>query len=183
LIHSYQCILADPPYHFDTYSSKGQGRSPSQHYSTMTVPEIAALPVGDLAASDAWLFLWVSFPHLPYGLQLIEAWGFKYSGSAFCWVKPNQTKPGWFMGLGHTTRKNAEVCLLGRRGSPHRNAKNVRELIVAPRRQHSRKPDEAYDRIERFCSGPYVELWARQNRPGWAAWGDEVGLFNDGAKA
>jgi N6-adenosine-specific RNA methylase IME4 len=81
------------------------------------------------------------------------------------------------MGNGFTTRKNAELCLLGRRGKPRRNSKGVRELIVSPRRKHSQKPDEQYARIEHFCSGPYLELFARQRRPGWTAWGDELDKF------
>ena len=127
----------------------------------MSFDEIAALPVCELAADDCWLFLWTPTPHLPLGLRLIESWGFRYSGTAFCWVKLNKSGAGFFTGRGFTTRKNIEICLLGRRGSPRRNAKDVRELIVAPRRQHSRKPDEQYERILRFCDGRYLELFAR----------------------
>lgn len=81
------------------------------------------------------------------------------------------------MGGGYGTRKNAEICWLGRRGNPKRRSRDVRELIVAPRREHSRKPDEQYGRIERLCAGPYLELFARQQRPGWIALGDEVNKF------
>ena len=83
------------------------------------------------------------------------------------------------VGLGLTTRKNAEFCLLGRRGSCRRNSKSVREIILSPVRQHSRKPDEVYDRIEEYCDGPYLELFARQERPGWTAWGNETTKFNE----
>ena len=170
-------ILADPPWKFVTYSERGQGRSASRHYKVMTFEEIALLPVHDVAASDAWLFLWVPGPHVPLGLQLIERWSFRYSGFGFVWAKQNPSGVGWHMGNGFTTRKNAEVCLLGRRGKPQRNSKGVRELIVSPRRKHSQKPDEQYARIEHFCSGPYLELFARQRRPGWTAWGDELDKF------
>ena len=78
------------------------------------------------------------------------------------------------VGLGLTTRKNAEFCLLGRRGNARRLAKDVREVVLAPVREHSRKPDEAYARVERYCAGPYLELFARQRRPGWDSWGDEL---------
>jgi N6-adenosine-specific RNA methylase IME4 len=97
------------------------------------------------------------------------------------WVKTNKKKPGFFMGAGYTTRKNVEISWLGRRGNPRRLSKSVRELIIAPRREHSRKPDEVYGRIEQFCAGPYVELFARQQRPGWLVWGDQVDRFNGGS--
>ena len=84
------------------------------------------------------------------------------------------------MGNGYGTRQNSEICWLGRRGSPRRKAKDVRELIIAQRREHSRKPDEQYERIEALCAGPYVELFARQRRPGWTAWGDQIDHFKGG---
>jgi N6-adenosine-specific RNA methylase IME4 len=170
----FGAILADPPWKYVTYSERGQERSASRHYKVMPFEEIAALPVRDLAALNAWLFLWVPGPHLPFGFQLIERWGFRYSGLGFVWAKQNPSGVGWHMGNGHTTRKNAELCLLGRRGKARRNSKGVRELIVSPRRKHSQKPDEQYERIERLVDGPYLELFARQRRSGWVAWGDEV---------
>jgi N6-adenosine-specific RNA methylase IME4 len=173
----FGAVLADPPWKYVTYSERGQGRSASRHYQVMTFEEIASLPVRDVAASDAWLFLWVPGPHLPFGLQLIECWGFRYSGKAFAWAKQNPSGVGWHMGTGFTTRKNTEDCLLGRRGRPPIKAHDVRELIVAPRRKHSQKPDEQYARIERLVGGPYVELFARQHRPGWHCWGNETDKF------
>jgi len=173
----FGAILADPPWKYVTYSERGQGRSASRHYEVMMFEEIATLPVRDVAAPDAWLFLWVPGPHLPFGLQLIERWGFRYSGKAFAWAKQNPSGVGWHMGTGFTTRKNTEDCLLGRRGRPPIKAHDVRELIVSPRRKHSQKPDEQYGRIERLVDGPYLELFARQPRPNWVAWGDEVDKF------
>jgi N6-adenosine-specific RNA methylase IME4 len=101
--------------------------------------------------------------------------GFKFSGTALVWAKRNKKGTGWFMSTGCGTRKNAEVCRLGRRGSPQRKSKGVRKLIVAPLREHSQKPDEVYRRIEALCDGPYVELFARQQWPNWTCVGDEVG--------
>ena len=101
-----------------------------------------------------------------------------FSGAAFTWVKQNKKSTGWFMGCGYGTRHNIEICWLGRRGKPKRLSKGVRELIVAPRREHSRKPDEQYERIEGLCPGPYVELFARQRWPGWYAWGNELERFD-----
>ncbi len=86
-------------------------------------------------------------------------------------------KPGTFLPV-KTTRANIELCWLGRRGNPIRLDKGVRELIVAPRREHSRKPDEVFERIERYCAGPYLDLFARQRRPGWTVWGDQVDKFS-----
>ena len=109
----------------------------------------------------------------------MRAWGFTFVSRAFCWVKLNKSGVGWFMGGGHTTRKNPEDCWLGKRGKPKRKSASVRELIVAPVREHSRKPDEVYQWIEEYCAGPYCELFARQRWPGWDSWGDEVTKFNN----
>lgn len=98
-------LLADPAYHFRTYSKKGQGRSPSQHYRDMSIDELAKLPVADIAAPDCWLFQWIPDPHLPQGLELMRAWGFKFSGKAFTWCKLNPSGKGWHFGLGFTTGK------------------------------------------------------------------------------
>jgi N6-adenosine-specific RNA methylase IME4 len=156
-----------------------------RHYKTMTLADLIALPVGGLAADDAWLFLWSTGPHLPQALFLMSQWGFSYSGIAFCWAKLNKRSPLLFytptsfhVGMGYTTRKNVELCLLGRRGHPKRLRNDVRELIVAPRREHSRKPDEFYDRLRAFAPGPYLDMFARQIRPGFDCWGDEVEKFN-----
>src|SRR5262245_44503369 len=162
----FGAILADPPWKYVTYSERGQGRSASQHYGVMTFEEIATLPVRDVAAPDAWLFLWVPSPHLPFGLQLIERWGFRYSGKAFAWAKQNPSGVGWHMGTGFTTRKNSEDCLLGRRGRPPIKAHDVRELIVAPRRKHSQKPDEQYAR-NRAPGRQALPRAVRTSTPSW----------------
>jgi N6-adenosine-specific RNA methylase IME4 len=181
-------ILADPPWRFVARSPKGLGRSPDRHYQTMTLDEIKGLPVGDLAARDCWLFMWVTGPMLPTAFEIATAWGFRYSSRAFVWIKLNprlaRCAPFFYdaqadlaTGQGYTTRKNAEDCLLFRRGQPKRLARDIREVIVSPRREHSRKPDEAHERIERFATGPYCELFARQRRCNWAAWGNQVDRF------
>lgn len=168
----YRVILADPPWMFAAGTS---GRP--QHYGRMTDRELARLPVEDLAHPDGcWLFLWTTSPKIFHAQRIAEAWGFRYSGRAFVWVKT--TPDGLHMGQGYTTRKNAEDCLLFRRGAPKRTAKDVHEVIISPVREHSRKPDEAYGRIERFAAGPYLELFARQEHLGWTAWGDQVGRFS-----
>jgi N6-adenosine-specific RNA methylase IME4 len=171
-------ILADAAWREDTWSAKGQGRSPSRKYDCMSVDEIAALPVASIAARDCRLFLWTPAQHLANAIAVMKAWGFAYSSTAFVWVKTTQDGVGYRAGQGRTTRKGTEICLLGKRGRLQRKTRGVDELIVAPRREHSRKPDEQYARIEQFCAGPYVELFARQRWPGWIVWGHEVGLFS-----
>ena len=146
--------------------------------------EILALPVTDVAADDAVLFLWVTWPTLLQATALIEAWGFAYKTCAFCWVKAKATQIDLFrddmdgqVGLGYWTRANSEGCLLATKGKPKRLNADVRQAILEPRREHSRKPDCTYQRIERLVAGPYLELFARTQRPGWTAWGNEVGKF------
>ena len=103
--------------------------------------------------------------------------GFAFSGSAFAWAKRTKLNTAWHFGNGYTTRHNAEICWLGRRGSPRRKSAAVRELVVAPVREHSHKPDEVYTRIEQLTDGPYLDIFARQQRPGWTCWGDEANKF------
>lgn len=190
---AFGVILADCPWHFKSYAASTNpktDRHVERHYRTMTPAEIKSLPVQDYCAkSGCHLFLWTTGPTLPQALDTMKAWGFKYSGMGFVWVKlkashnPHQlrftpTASGDFhVGLGFTTRKNVEFCLLGRRGNCRRNAKDIRELIIAPRREHSRKPDETRERIERYTDGPYLELFGRSSRPGWTILGDEVDKF------
>jgi len=182
----FPVIYADPPWTFKTRSAKGLDGRP-QHYPRMSMADIVELPVLDVAADDCWLFLWTTGPHLPQALRVMTAWDFHYSGIGFVWIKTNKNAPSplintdtdLFMGGGYTTRKNAEICFLGRRGQPKRLSRSVREVLISKRREHSRKPDEFYDRIEQFAAGPYLELFARQTRPGWSAWGNETTKFNN----
>lgn len=182
----FKVIYADPPWDFKTRSVKGLDGRP-QHYPRMSLKEIKAMPVADSCDRDCWLFLWTTGPHLRQAFDVIDAWGFKYSGMGFTWIKLNRkatalfiTLADLFMGGGYTTRKNAEFCLLARRGKPKRIGKNVREVLISPVREHSRKPDEFYGRIEQFAEGPYLELFSRTSAPGWSAWGNDVDKFKIG---
>jgi N6-adenosine-specific RNA methylase IME4 len=174
--HQFRCVLADPPWTHENWSDKGNTRiSAKRIYPVMALGDIAALPVRSVCDIDCWLFLWAVGSMLPQALYIMRAWGFVYSSVGFTWAKLNRSGRGYFMGGGKTTRKNAEWCLLGRRGSPAINNHGVAELIVAPVREHSRKPDEQYERIERFCDGPRLELFARGRcRAGWRCWGNEA---------
>jgi|SRR6185503_201192 len=194
--NGYRCILLDPPTRF-VAGTKGR----PQHYKRMTDADIAALPVADLLHPDgAWVFLWVTSPkfYAPPGSKkqwspdkMVRAWGARYSGRFAVWVKlkrsfaqthDNDTfmnfRTDLHTGMGFTSRKNAEDLLLFRTGMPERVARDVHEIIISPAREHSRKPDEAFRRIERYCPGPRVELFARESRQGWDCWGDEVGMFD-----
>jgi N6-adenosine-specific RNA methylase IME4 len=107
----------------------------------------------------------------------------EYKTCAFSWLKADPYRlfadePAVYMGLGYWTRANTEACLLGTRGKKKRRDNSVRQGIIAPKRQHSRKPDEIHSRIERLVSGPYLELFARQQRPGWTVWGNETDKFS-----
>ena len=180
----FACIHADVPWQFAAWSKAGEQRSAQQHYSCMSFADISRLPVLRHAAPDCHLFFWVTGPMLVIGAQLriMRAWGFEPTSMAFVWVKQNRKNPDPFMGLGHTTRQNAEYCLLGRRGSPERLSKSVRQIIMSPVREHSRKPDEVYSRIEKYCAGPRLDLFGRQSRAGWTVVGDEKEKF-DGKRA
>jgi N6-adenosine-specific RNA methylase IME4 len=173
---TFKTILADPPWNFVTRSAKGKGRSADRYYLCMSIDAIKALPVAGLAADDCTLFLWATFPHLVQALTVIEAWGFTYKSGAV-WAKPTRNGQGWAMGCGYWWRGNPELLLPATRGRPKRVDRGQLALIVAPRREHSRKPDEAYERIERLVAGPYLELFARHTRPGWATWGLEKEKF------
>jgi N6-adenosine-specific RNA methylase IME4 len=188
----YGAILADPPWRFRTWDNReaikrignGTNVSAATHYDTMDVAAIRALPLRELAATDCSLFLWVTWPNLLDGLSVLDAWGFTYKTCAFAWTKAHAGQLEMFeetisdqMGLGYWTRANTETCLLATRGKPKRLNADVRQAIIEPRRQHSRKPDCVHGRIERLVAGPYLELFARQQRSGWDCWGNETDKF------
>ena len=195
-LRNFGVILADPPWSFKSYTAlqmqnPESGRHVERHYDTMSLDDIKALPIASLAApTGCHLFLWATGPCLPQAFEVMEAWGFKYSSVAFTWAKLKRSHVSeqmnalhtidsdFHVGLGLTTRKNCEFCLLGRRGNARRNAKDVRELLIAPVREHSRKPDEAHRRIERYADGPYLELFGREQRQNWTVRGDQAVKFN-----
>ena len=171
----YSIIYADPPWAYRTYSKKGQGRSAESHYPTMCIEDIKALPVGELAAKDCALFLWITFPCLCEALEVLTAWGFSYKTVAFVWVKQNRRNDDLFTGMGYWTRANSEICILATKGHPKRVDAGVRQVILSHIEEHSKKPDEARERIVRLMGDlPRVELFARQSPEGWDVWGNEV---------
>jgi N6-adenosine-specific RNA methylase IME4 len=174
-MQKYNIILADPPWHYNFKNRKGlSDEAKARLYNTMSGSEIKALPVNEIRAEDSVLFLWTINSELPLALEVMQAWGFEYKTVAFTWVKT--TKRGvYHFGGGNWTRSNPELCLLGTHGHPHRVSASVRNLVVSPVREHSRKPDEVRDRIVELVGDlPRVELFARQRVEGWDSWGNEV---------
>lgn len=181
-------------------------REAEDHYPTMSVAEMAALPVGEMMARDSAIAMWVVGSHCDAAIELAAAWGFSYTTDLLCWLKQKLIDaqqadlftgdiPPPRMSMGYYTRKQKEDCWLFTRGRGLPvMAHDVRQVIVAPSAGHSRKPAEQYDRIERLFGGcelgadlpaealPRIELFARNTRPGWACWGNEVGKF-DAAQA
>jgi N6-adenosine-specific RNA methylase IME4 len=183
----FACILADVPSRFRSNSIAKPGRNALRHYACHSMETIATLPIADVAARDALLFFWTTGPLISIGahIPVIRAWGFEPTAMGFVWVKLNPrasttqfTERDLFFGPGLTTRKNGEYVVLCRRGRPGRIAKDVFEIILAPRRESGRKPDEVYRRIERYCAGPRLDLFGRESRRGWTVWGDESSKFD-----
>lgn len=185
----YHVITADPPWKYQKRPGlrqaiergPGRGGTAEQHYPTMTNEEIAALPVGDLAAHDAHLFLWVTNPGMFGGRfssitpkQIAEAWGFQYQ-TLLTWVKTTKAGSPMGGGMGWYFRGCTEHVLYATRGKasipPHKRLPNV---ILAPRGRHSAKPIEFVRLVEAVTDGPRLELFAREVQPGWDAWGNEV---------
>ncbi len=183
----YGIIYADPPWRYDRKHGSGVAEN---HYPTMSIEEICALPVSELAAKDSTLFLWATFPQLNEAFRVIDAWGFKYKTIAFQWIKLNRNvqldnftiltvkdilHKSCFFGLGRWTRGNTECCLLATKGKPKRINAGVGQLIFSPIEKHSKKPLEARKKIKELmgeCNS--IELFARESVDGWDCWGDEV---------
>lgn len=165
----FGAIVADPPWSFSTYANDNVAPARGeQPYPVMSLDDIKAMQVASVAAPNALLFMWTVSHLQAEAIDVGRAWGFKPVSVAFVWDKGR-------MGMGYWTRQEVEICHLFKRGSPRRLSKGVRSLIRAPRREHSRKPDEVYGRVESLVAGPYLELFARQAWPGWSAWGNEAG--------
>jgi len=175
---SFSLIEADPCW---AYSNQGGRGAADKHYQTMSLAELIALPVEKLAAPDAVLFLWATWPTLPDAFALMKAWSFEYKNCGLLWAKTNKVASTPFVGLGHWTRGNSEPCLFGVRGKPKRVDAAVQQLLVddllvAPVGEHSAKPIEAKERMLRLVGEdvPAIELFARSKHPAFESWGLEV---------
>jgi N6-adenosine-specific RNA methylase IME4 len=171
----FQLLVADPPWSFASFSEKGQGKSPSCHYTTMQFDAIRRLRIQTIAARDAGLALWVYGPMLPKAIELMKHWGFDYKSDLITWVKTTSAGKLAF-GTGYYTRKGTEQLLYGTRGRGLKVVdRSIRQCLLAPRHEHSRKPDEVAKALEQLF-GPVhrIELFARRMRAGWTCWGNEL---------
>jgi N6-adenosine-specific RNA methylase IME4 len=171
----FSTVLADPPWRFTNRTGKvAPEHRRLDRYDTMSFDEIKALPVEDSLAKNAHLYLWVPNALLPEGMEVMKAWGFRYV-SNIVWAKRRKDGGPDGRGVGFYFRNVSELILFGVRGSmrtlpPARSQVN---MIESRKREHSRKPDEQYELIERCSPGPYLEMFARYKRKNWEAWGNE----------
>ncbi len=171
---SYQIVYADPPWEYKDKANAGK-RGACHKYNVLSTTEICALNVPSICAPNCLLALWWVAPMPADALRVVEAWGFTLKTmKGFTWRKLT-TRGLEHFGMGHWTRANTEDCLFATRGKPTRKDCGVRQVINAIRREHSKKPDEARDRLVQMLGDvPRIELFARTKSPGWDAWGDEV---------
>ena len=157
-------IYVDPPWQ---YGNQGTRACTDDNYVTMTIEDIASLPVGELAAKDAHLHLWTTNAFLFECQRLFDAWGFEYK-SMLVWCKPQ-------MGIGNYWRVSHEILLLGVRGNVKSfNDHSMMSYVIADRTKHSAKPEEVRKMIERASPGPYLEMFGRRTATGWTVWGNEI---------
>jgi N6-adenosine-specific RNA methylase IME4 len=173
----FNIILLDPAWKYNARKNEGTkfGKGVDGHYGTMTIKQISELPIGELASENCAMFMWCTFPQLDEQIQLFKKWGFDYKTVAFTWVKTNPRNNKPFFGIGYYAKSNAEVCLLGIKGKMKPVSNSVSSIIISPRQEHSRKPDEARNRIiQLFGDIPRIELFARQRCDGWTCLGNEL---------
>ena len=173
----YNIIYADPPWKYNSranHKTKFRGGAEG-HYKLMSMEEIKALPIKELADENCVLFLWVTFPYLKEQIKLFDYWGFDYKTLGFSWIKLNKKNKKPFFGVGFYAKSNCEVCLMGIKGKMKPISNKVSSCVISERREHSRKPDEVREKIvELFGDIPRIELFARQKADGWDVWGNEV---------
>jgi N6-adenosine-specific RNA methylase IME4 len=173
----FKTVLADPPWQFQNRTGKmAPEHKRLSRYQTMPLDELRKLPVSDIADDTAHLYLWVPNALLLDGLQLLTAWGFQYKTN-LVWHKVRKDGGSDGRGVGFYFRNVTEMVLFGVRGKNARTLAPGRRqvnLLATQKREHSRKPDEAYTLIEQCSPGPYLELFARGARAGWTSWGNQA---------
>ncbi len=179
--HKFSTILADPPWQFTNRTGKmAPEHKRLARYETLPLEKICQIPVSVAADSPAHLYLWIPNAMLPDGLEVMRAWGFTYK-SNIIWHKVRKDGGPDGRGVGFYFRNTTEMILFGIRGkfartlAPGRRQVNI---IRTQKQEHSRKPDELYDIIERCSSGPYLELFARGPRPKWSSWGNQAQSYD-----
>lgn len=160
---SYGVVVADPPWQYDNRATRGAAED---HYPTMTLDELRALPAGAWAAPQSHLYLWTTNGFLREAFTILDAWGFTYK-TTLVWVKPQ-------IGMGNYFRSSTEYVLFGVKGSLRTLDSNQRNWFEAPRGRHSKKPGCFFDLVEKCSAGPYLEMFAREKRLGWDVWGNEA---------
>lgn len=172
----YNIIYADPPWKYWAWNEESENgsRNATDHYETMSLDDLKALPIDQIADKNCALLIWITNPLLPEGLELVKAWGFEYKTVAFSWMKTHQNG-ALYCGIGHYTRHGMELCILAVRGALKRQDTTVYQVLKAPVREHSRKPDEVRRRIvQLFGDLPRIELFSRQKPFGWDVWGNQL---------
>jgi len=173
----YSTIYADPPWRFQNRTGKVAPENKKlNRYETMDLEAIKNMPVGQIADEKSHLYLWVPNALLPDGLEVMKAWGFEYKGN-IVWEKVRKDGQPDGRGVGFYFRNVTEILLFGVRGANNRTLSPARSqvnLIRTQKREHSRKPDEIIPIIESCSSGPFIELFARGDRKGWAMWGNQA---------
>ncbi len=171
----YGVILADPPWRY-TSKSVTPNREVTNHYQTMSTPDLCDMEIENIAQDNCALFLWSTWPHLPDALQVIDAWGFEYKTIAWVWVKAKSNGLGFHWGMGSYTRSNSEPCLLAIKGRPPVVAsRSIQSVIYSSVMRHSKKPEDQYRKINAlYPNESSVELFARRQHPGWDVFGNEV---------
>ena len=168
----YEILYADPPW---AYKDKNIPSGAEKQYPTMSLDQMSEIPISRLAAPNAVLFMWATWPLLTDALELIRDWGFEYKNCGFLWAKLNKVQRTPFLGLGHWTRGNTEPCLFATRGKPHRIDAGVEQLVLDPIQRHSQKPAEVGNRILDLMGNlPAVELFAREQVKNWDGFGNEL---------
>lgn len=174
----YRIILCDPPWQYDNFQGKGTRYGDvTAHYNTMSLEELKALPISEIADENSCaLFLWTTYPKLPDAIEFLRYHSFEYVTVAFTWVKLNPSGKGYYSGMGFYTNSNAEIVLLGKKGKIQRVRNDIKQLIVTPVQEHSRKPHEVRERIVQLLGDlPRLEMFSRDKQiEGWSVWGDEV---------
>lgn len=175
--HSFSVLCVDAPWDFSLHSIKGGNKSAQKHYRCLPLDVIKAFPVQDLAADNAVLFMWATAPMLEQQMSVMKHWGFQYK-TEMVWRKTTKNGKQTF-GPGYIVRGSHEPVLIGTRGAPNFVAKNIRSCFDGLRREHSRKPTEFFDLVDRMVpKGKRIEIFSRTNRKGWESFGDEVGKFD-----
>lgn len=176
----YKIIYADPPWEYRDKRDKHPRLcgGATKYYKTMTIEDIKNIPIKDISDDNCILFLWATFPNLPESLEVIKSWGFTYKTLGFSWIKTYKESKKPFFGIGHYTKSNCEVCLIGVKGRPPIVDDSISSVFISSIEKHSKKPDEIRRSIVKLCGNGLskIELFARKKSKGW----DYLGFDIDG---